>query len=98
MPRGARSGEGDSQRMQGVYAIRPETVRTIRRRWRSAFNRAASACFRNEPYQDYVRETVDKLMAGELDAQLVYRKRLRRPYMSTNVTFRRTFARRPAGG
>lgn len=35
--------------------------------------------FRNEPYQDYVRETIDKLMAGELDAQLVYRKRLRRP-------------------
>lgn len=25
--------------------------------------------FRNEPYQDYVRETIDKLMAGELDAQ-----------------------------
>lgn len=36
--------------------------------------------FRNEPYQDYVRETIDKLMAGELDAQLVYRKRLRRPF------------------
>lgn len=26
-----------------------------------------------------MRETIDKLMAGELDAQLVYRKRLRRP-------------------
>lgn len=35
--------------------------------------------FRNEPYQDYVRETIASLMAGELDAQLVYRKRLRRP-------------------
>lgn len=35
--------------------------------------------FRNEPYQEYVRETIDKLMAGELDTQLVYRKRLRRP-------------------
>lgn len=35
--------------------------------------------FRNEPYQEYVRETIDKLMAGELDARLVYRKRLRRP-------------------
>ena len=29
--------------------------------------------FRNEPYQEYVRETIDKLMAGELDARLVYR-------------------------
>lgn len=35
--------------------------------------------FRNEPYQDYVRETIASLMAGELDDQLVYRKRLRRP-------------------
>ena len=35
--------------------------------------------FRNEPYQEYVRETIDKLKAGELDARLVYRKRLRRP-------------------
>jgi DNA polymerase-2 len=26
-----------------------------------------------------VRETIDKLMAGELDTRLVYRKRLRRP-------------------
>ncbi len=26
-----------------------------------------------------MRETIDKLMAGELDTQLVYRKRLRRP-------------------
>ena len=35
--------------------------------------------FRKEPYQDFVRETIAKLMAGELDDQLVYRKRLRRP-------------------
>lgn len=35
--------------------------------------------FRNEPYQDYIRETIQRLLAGELDSQLVYRKRLRRP-------------------
>lgn len=34
--------------------------------------------FDREPYQDYVRETVRKTLAGELDDQLVYRKRLRR--------------------
>lgn len=35
--------------------------------------------FRREPYQDYVRETIAQLLNGELDDQLVYRKRLRRP-------------------
>lgn len=34
--------------------------------------------FNREPYQDYVRETVRRTLAGELDDQLVYRKRLRR--------------------
>ena len=34
--------------------------------------------FNREPYQDYVRDTVRRTLAGELDAQLVYRKRLRR--------------------
>lgn len=34
--------------------------------------------FNREPYQDYVRETVRRTLAGELDAQLIYRKRLRR--------------------
>jgi len=34
--------------------------------------------FNHEPYQDYVREIVRRTLAGELDAQLVYRKRLRR--------------------
>ena len=34
--------------------------------------------FNREPYQDYVRDTVRRTLAGELDDQLVYRKRLRR--------------------
>ncbi|WP_240493066.1 DNA polymerase II [Kushneria phosphatilytica] len=34
--------------------------------------------FRGEPYQSFVREQVASLLAGELDEQLVYRKRLRR--------------------
>jgi len=34
--------------------------------------------FRREPYRDYVRDYVRRTLAGELDAQLVYRKRLRR--------------------
>ncbi|AUX73706.1 DNA polymerase II [Erwinia pyrifoliae] len=35
--------------------------------------------FTGQPYQDYIRETVRQLLDGELDEQLVYRKRLRRP-------------------
>lgn len=34
--------------------------------------------FADEPYQDYVQECVRKLMLGESDAKLVYKKRLRR--------------------
>ncbi len=35
--------------------------------------------FQRKPYQDYVRDYVRQTLAGELDALLVYRKRLRRP-------------------
>lgn len=34
--------------------------------------------FQRQPYQDYVRDYVRRTLAGELDQQLVYRKRLRR--------------------
>lgn len=35
--------------------------------------------FKQQPYQEYIRETVRQLLEGELDSQLVYSKRLRRP-------------------
>ena len=35
--------------------------------------------FKGEPYRDYVRDYAARTVAGELDALLVYRKRLRRP-------------------
>jgi DNA polymerase-2 len=35
--------------------------------------------FRGEPYEAYVRDYVARTLRGELDEQLVYRKRLRRP-------------------
>ena len=35
--------------------------------------------FKGEPYQDYVRDYARRTAAGEFDALLVYRKRLRRP-------------------
>ncbi|MES2017992.1 MAG: DNA polymerase II [Pseudomonadota bacterium] len=35
--------------------------------------------FKGEPYQDYLRDYVEKTASGQFDALLVYRKRLRRP-------------------
>lgn len=58
-------------------------LETVRTDWTPLAQRFQQALylriFRHEPYQDYIRETVTQLLAGELDAQLVYRKRLRRP-------------------
>ncbi|MFV8760877.1 DNA polymerase II, partial [Yersinia enterocolitica] len=34
--------------------------------------------FQQQPYQDYVRDYVARTLNGELDEQLIYRKRLRR--------------------
>jgi DNA polymerase-2 len=35
--------------------------------------------FRREPYEDYVRDYVARMLRGDMDDLLVYRKRLRRP-------------------
>ncbi|MDU6924809.1 DNA polymerase II [Franconibacter helveticus] len=69
--------EGESQRMvfKGLETVRTDWTPLAQQFQQSLYLRI----FRNEPYQDFVRDTVAKLMAGELDEQLVYRKRLRRP-------------------
>lgn len=69
--------EGDKQRMvfKGLETVRTDWTPLAQQFQQELYLRI----FRNEPYQEYVRETIDKLMAGELDTQLVYRKRLRRP-------------------
>ncbi|WLI75502.1 DNA polymerase II [Kosakonia sp. H02] len=69
--------EGESQRMvfKGLETVRTDWTPLAQQFQQALYLRV----FRNEPYQDYVRETIASLMAGELDAQLVYRKRLRRP-------------------
>jgi len=69
--------EGDQQRM--IY----KGLETVRTDWTPLAQQFQQALylriFRNEPYRKYILETIDKLMAGELDDQLVYRKQLRRP-------------------
>ncbi|APG16499.1 DNA polymerase II [Kosakonia radicincitans] len=68
--------EGDNQRMvfKGLETVRTDWTPLAQQFQQTLYLRV----FRNEPYQDYVRETIASLMAGELDEQLVYRKRLRR--------------------
>ncbi|MGG7446316.1 DNA polymerase II [Kosakonia oryzendophytica] len=68
--------EGGNQRMvfKGLETVRTDWTPLAQQFQQSLYLRI----FRNEPYQDYVRETIASLMAGELDEQLVYRKRLRR--------------------
>ncbi|MEP8673925.1 DNA polymerase II [Enterobacter hormaechei] len=69
--------EGDTQRMvfKGLETVRTDWTPLAQQFQQTLYLRV----FRNEPYQDYVRDTIASLMAGELDDQLVYRKRLRRP-------------------
>ncbi|XTZ37735.1 DNA polymerase II [Salmonella enterica] len=69
--------EGENQRMvfKGLETVRTDWTPLAQQFQQTLYLRV----FRNEPYQDYVRDTIDRLMAGELDDQLVYRKRLRRP-------------------
>lgn len=57
-----------------------ETVRTDWTPLAQAFQQHLYALiFRQQPYQEWLRDYVQKTLAGEFDTQLVYRKRLRRP-------------------
>ncbi|WP_252146023.1 DNA polymerase II [Yokenella regensburgei] len=69
--------EGTSQRMvfKGLETVRTDWTPLAQQFQQSLYLRI----FRHEPYREYILETIDKLMAGELDEQLVYRKQLRRP-------------------
>jgi len=56
-----------------------ETVRTDWTPLARAFQRELYLrIFKGQPYEEYVRETVARLLAGACDEDLVYRKRLRR--------------------
>lgn len=69
--------EGEQERMvfKGL-----ETVRTDWTPLAQNFQQALYLkIFKKLPYQDYIRETVRQLLDGELDDQLIYSKRLRRP-------------------
>ncbi|HDT6545272.1 TPA: DNA polymerase II [Kluyvera ascorbata] len=69
--------DGDKQRMmyKGLETVRTDWTPLAQQFQQALYLRI----FRNEPYRDFILETIDKLMNGELDEQLVYRKQLRRP-------------------
>ncbi|KGF81671.1 DNA polymerase II [Massilia sp. JS1662] len=90
MPTVRGSEEGSKKRYAGLVRRKDgsddlvfkglETVRTDWTPLAQAFQQELyGRVFRGEPYEDYVRDYVARTLRGELDEQLVYRKRLRRP-------------------
>jgi len=59
---------------KGLEAVRTDWTPLARNFQRELYRRV----FSNEPFEDFVRDTADLLQSGQLDAELVYRKRLRR--------------------
>jgi DNA polymerase-2 len=73
---------GQVMRADGTAEMVFKGLETVRTDWSplaQQFQQTLYAkIFNREPYRDYVRDTVRRTLAGELDEQLVYRKRLRR--------------------
>lgn len=59
---------------KGLETVRSDWTPLARRFQRELYRRV----FLELPYTDYIRETAEQLMRGELDSELVYRKRLKR--------------------
>nr|MDQ6119916.1 hypothetical protein [Klebsiella pneumoniae subsp. pneumoniae] len=66
------------------------------RRWPSSFNRSYTCASSATSRIRIMCGDYRQLMNGELDEQLVYRKRLRRPLAGISATYRRTCAARLA--
>ncbi|HEX8603144.1 MAG TPA: DNA polymerase II [Pseudoduganella sp.] len=89
MPTVRDSDEGSKKRYAGLVRRADggeelvfkglETVRTDWTPLAQGFQQALyGMIFRGEPYRDYVRDYTERMLRGELDELLVYRKRLRR--------------------
>ena len=61
--------------IKGLEAVRTDSTPLARDFQRELLRRV----FADDPVEDWVRETVARLRAGELDDSLAYRRRLRRP-------------------
>lgn len=60
---------------KGLESVRTDWTPLARRFQRELYDRI----FKGEPYEDYVRDVVARMLAGDFDDELVYRKRLGRP-------------------
>lgn len=60
---------------KGLEAVRTDWTLLARNFQKELYRRV----FVNEPYVDWLKQQVKMLIEGELDEQLIYRKRLRRP-------------------
>ncbi|SDD01057.1 DNA polymerase II [Paraburkholderia lycopersici] len=90
MPTVRGAEEGSKKRYAGLTLAKDgreevvfkglETVRTDWTPLAQAFQRELyRRIFQREPYVEYIRDYVRRTLDGEMDDQLVYRKRLRRP-------------------
>jgi len=90
MPTIRGSEEGSKKRYAGLVgkpdgseAMVYKGLETVRSDWTPLAQQFQQALylrvFQRAPYQDYLRDYVERTLAGEHDALLVYRKRLRRP-------------------
>jgi len=69
-----RAGDGGCDLVfKGLESVRTDWTPLARTFQRELYRRV----FQGEPFEAYVRDTVETLHAGEHDAELVYRKRLR---------------------
>ncbi len=69
-----REGGREHLVFKGLESVRSDWTPLARRFQRELYRRV----FAREPIEDYVQATLDDLLAGKLDEELVYRKRLRR--------------------
>jgi DNA polymerase-2 len=67
--------QGDELVFKGLESVRTDWTRLARDFQAELYGRI----FRREAYADYVQDVTARVLAGEADQQLVYRKRLRRP-------------------
>lgn len=65
---------GDQMIYKGLETVRTDWTPLAQQFQRELYLRI----FQQQPYQDYVRDYVARTLNGELDEQLIYRKRLRR--------------------
>ena len=96
MPTIRGAEKGSKKRYAGMVKQKGKTkmvfkgLETVRTDWtplaREFQQELYQRIFHNQPYQDFIKETHDALMQGQLNSKLTYTKRLRRPLESYTST------------